>query len=53
MIQMIYHYFYCFLHKFVSKTFFPSPLHVAQHFGHSAHFTFHNLKFAVLFSLFF
>ena len=35
--------FYCFLHKFVSKTFFLSPLHVAQHFGHSAHFTFHNL----------
>ena len=36
-------FFYCFLHKFVSKTFFLSPLRVAQYFGHSAYFTFHNL----------
>ena len=32
-----------FIVKIVSKTFFLSPLHVAQYFGHSAHFTFHHL----------
>ena len=32
-----------FKRKIVSKTFFLSPLHVAQYFGHSAHFPFHHL----------